>query len=130
MENIIKVSSLLTVLCTSAVLILTGMRDHGLDIQQAYISIAVNLMYSFFILAAILILYKEFKSGDKKWLIAFGIPIDILILSVILAVFDIRFHPSILFAFNVYLLIVFSFYMGAVYYTKSEEKTMTKNAKL
>jgi uncharacterized membrane protein len=121
MTAIIKVTCYISILCTAIVLVLSGMKGYGIDIQQKHITLAVNLMYSFFVLATLLILYKEFKDNNKKWLVAFSLPMDVLLLSVILPLFNIRFHPSILFIFDVYILIVFSFYLGATYQSENKE---------
>ena len=92
------------------------MKGYGVDINQEHISLAANVMYSFFILAALLILFREYKAGDRFWFVVFGLPLDVLILSVILPLFGITFHPVILFTFDVYIIIAFSMYLGVRYY--------------
>lgn len=128
MKNFVPIMSCLSVLSASCVLVLTGMKGYGVNINQEHISLAANLMYSFVILASLFILYKELKTGNMKWLIAFSLPIDTLILSVILSQFDIQFHPLIIFLFDVYVIILFSFYLGAKYYSENNKIALTNNA--
>ncbi len=94
------------------------MKGHGIEVSQDHISVAVNVMYTFFVLAALLILFREFKAGNTFWVVVFGLPIDVLILSMILPLFNIGFHPVILFSFDVYILCAFSMYLGVRYYNQ------------
>ena len=116
MKNFIAFTSWATIISSSIVLVMTGMKGYGVDINQDYISLAANVMYSFFLLASLLILFREYKDGNTFWLVIFGLPVDVLILSLILPLFNIRFHPVILLTFDVYIIIAFSMYLGIRYY--------------
>lgn len=106
----------------SCLLVLSGLRGYGETIPQAWIDLSANTMYAIVIIACILILVKELPKSRKLWVILFSLPIDILILSLILPLVGIKMHPIILFLFDVYVLLIFSFYLGHHFkYSKDED---------
>lgn len=112
MNKLITVTCWSTIFVMSALLILTGMRGMGETIPQAWINILASTMYALFVITSLIILYKEYNVGNKQWLFLFALPLDVLIISLILPYFNIKMHSSILFLFDVYVLILFSFYLG------------------
>lgn len=103
----------------SILLVLSGLKGYGEEINQSWIDISANSMYVIVIISCLLIVFKEFRLDNKLWVVLFSLPIDLIILSMILPFFGIRMHPLILFIFDVYVIIIFSFYLGHRYQYKA-----------
>jgi len=112
MKKLIILTSMTTIVIMSFLLILSGLKGYGQNINQSWIDMSANSMYVIVVISCLLIIVKEYKNQNMRWIVSFGLPIDIIILSVILPLFGIRMHPIILFIFDVYVLIVFSYYLG------------------
>ncbi len=112
MDKLITLTCWSTIVVMSLLLILTGMRGMEETIPQLWIDSLASTMYAIFIITSLLVIYREYTLENKFWLFLFALPIDVLIISIILPYFNINMHTSILFLFDVYVLILFSFYLG------------------
>lgn len=112
MDKFITFSGWCTILILGVLIILAGTKSMGVNIPTNWISIASSSMYLLFISSSLVILYKEYSLGHKKWLFLMALPIDLLIISLFLPYFNVQMHPSILFLFDVYVLILYSYYLG------------------
>jgi len=126
-KKLIKLTSVTSILIMSTLLVLSGLKGYGEAVNQTWIDVTANSLYVMVIIACLLILIHEFKNDNKLWIILFGLPIDLIILSVILPVFGINMHPAILFIFDVYVLIVFSFYMGYQFKSNAVSESNTNH---
>lgn len=125
MDRLITMTCWSTIFVLSALLILTGMRGMGETIPQARINILASTMYALFVITSLFVLYREYKAGNKSWLFLFALPLDVLLISLILPYFNIKMHSSILFLFDVYVLILFSYYLGVRRHNDGESIVVT-----
>lgn len=125
MNKLITLTSITTILIMSAVLVLSGLKGYGEEVNQKWIDMAANSMYVIVVISCLLIVIKEYQLDNKLWIVLFSLPLDLIILSLILPLFGIKMHPIILFIFDVYVLIIFSVYLGYQYKTDAiiESKT-------
>lgn len=110
----------------SILLILSGLKGYGEEVNQSWINMSANSMYIIVVISCLLIVFKEFKLDNKLWIVLFSLPIDLIILSFILPMFGMRMHPLILFIFDVYVLIIFSYYLGYQLHSNSAMNSHTK----
>lgn len=123
MNRLIKTLCWCTICLLSLLIIFSGSKSMGIDVPTQWIDISSSSMYIFFVASCLMILYKEFKSGHTTWLFLFSLPMDLLIISLILPYFNISMHPSILFLFDVYVLILYSYYLGSKRHDSIEDST-------
>lgn len=126
MKTLITLTSITTIIVMSILLILSGLKGYGEEVNQSWINMSANSMYIIVVISCLLIVFKEFKLDNKLWIVLFSLPIDLIILSFILPMFGMRMHPLILFIFDVYVLIIFSYYLGYQLHSNSAMNSHTK----
>ena len=105
-NKIINILVILIISFTSVLLTGIGMKGLNESFPQIIIDISLQGMHFSFFLGSILIILQSYKKQKWVYFTLYLLPLVLLIASIVLIMFSIRFPSILLFVFDLYIIII------------------------